>query len=228
METLFTGGERMKNRWQAWKTGYEEFVEKRGFFLIIGTCVAIIAASAMLSGHTTLTASVAPTLPPRTAQSAAELMQESLAEAIAATPAPTTIRKEWTQPLEELIVLRAFDDARLQRSEVTGIWALHDAVDLKADTGAPVRAITDGIVTAISKKGVLGASIVIDHGQGLCAAYAGMQLLAGLEAGDPVASGQILGFIGGGLVDETDLAPHLHLRVTRDGRSIDPMVILQQ
>ena len=49
--------------------------------------------------------------------------------------------------------------------------------------------------------------------------------VAGLAPGDPVALGQVIGFVGNGVMDEADLPSHLHLRVTRDGNAIDPSLL---
>ena len=87
--------------------------------------------------------------------------------------------------------------------------------------------MADGVVLETDSRGLLGAYVTVDHGQGLCAQYAGMTLLAGLQSGDPVEAGQVLGFAGNGVVDETDLGVHLHLRVTKDGQAIDPMSLLK-
>ena len=124
-------------------------------------------------------------------------------------------------------MLSGFDATRLKRSAVTGLWRLHDAVDLQCEVGEQIRAMAGGEVVETGSKGLLGAYVTIDHGQGLCAQYAGMTLLAGLRAGDPVEAGQVLGFAGNGVVDETDLGVHLHLRVTREGQAIDPMSLLK-
>jgi len=73
----------------------------------------------------------------------------------------------------------------------------------------------------------MGASVTIDHGQDISAQYAGMSLHAGLREGDPVQAGQIIGFGGNEVLDESDLEPHLHLRVTRNGSAIDPLSLLR-
>ena len=159
------------------------------------------------------------------AQSAAHLQQQSLADAMTPTPSPTATPVIWRAPLEKITVLRGFNASRLQQSAVTGVWQLHDAVDLAADTGALVCAMGDGVVLACGEEGVKGAWVLIDHGSGVTAEYAGMSLLSALREGDPVQAGQTIGFAGNGVLDETDLAPHLHLRVTRDGQAVDPLLL---
>ena len=142
------------------------------------------------------------------------------------SPTPTATPVIWRAPLEKVTALRSFDATRLQQSAVTGVWQLHDAVDLAADTGDLVAAMGDGVVLDCGEEGVRGAWAVIDHGHGVIAEYAGMSLLSALREGDPVQAGQTIGFAGSGMIDETDLPSHLHLRVTRDGQAIDPLLLL--
>lgn len=213
-----------RQRWSAFRTGYEQFVEKRGFSIIICVCAAVIAASAMFSGHTTLTATV-PTPPPGDARAASQLLAESLAEAVRPTPVPTAAPVRRAAPLDEVVVLRSFDGEQLTRNELTGIWAVHDAADLAADVGTPVHAMADGVVLSASEKGYDGAFVAVDHGDGLVACYACLRMTAGLLPGDPVDLGQTIGFTGREKLDETDMEPHLHLRVTQDGRSVDPLSV---
>lgn len=216
-----------RRRFNQFKEGYCSFIEKRGFSVIIGVCVAVIAVSAMLSGHTTLTAP-APTSPVLDAHSVAQLMQESLADAVSATPAPTPSPVGWQSPLEEIIVLREFRPEQLVYCTQNRIWSVHDSVDLKAVNGDPVYAISDGVVQRVSEKGLDGACIVVRHGDQTEAEYASLHLTAGLQAGDPVQCGQVLGFAGNTKQDETDLGPHLHLRVTKNQKPIDPLSLWQQ
>ena len=213
-----------RQRWKRFSQGYQRFVEKQGFPIIMTVCIAVIVFSAVWSGRME-TALPAPTPPVDQAQSAAQLQQQSLADVATPSPAPSPTPVVWRTPLERISVLRGFDAARLQQSAVTGLWQLHDAVDLAADTGDLVYAMADGVVLSCGEEGVQGAWVVIDHGGGVNAAYAGMSLLSALREGDPVKSGQTIGFAGSGMVDETDLQPHLHLRVTRNGQAIDPLLL---
>lgn len=215
---------RFRQRWKQLAQGYQRFVEKQGFPIIMTVCVAVIVFSAVWSGRME-TDLPSPTPPMDQAQSAAQLQQQSIADALTPTPSPTATPTVWRAPLEKITVLRGFDATRLQQSAVTGVWQLHDAVDLAADTGALVSAMGDGVVLACGEESVQGAWAVIDHGGGVTAKYAGMSLLSALRQGDPVRAGQTIGFAGSGMMEETDLPAHLHLRVTRDGNAVDPLLL---
>lgn len=86
-------------------------------------------------------------------------------------------------------MLRGFENTRLAPSGVTGVWQLHGACDLQAEAGALVKAMASGVVTESADQGVgEGARyVVVDHGDGVVALYAGMKALSAVRAGDPGA-----------------------------------------
>ncbi|MGN0778854.1 MAG: peptidoglycan DD-metalloendopeptidase family protein [Aristaeellaceae bacterium] len=215
-----------RQRWKRFCQGYQRFVEKQGFPIIMAMCVAVIIFSAVWSGRMTPNLPT-PTPPVDQAQSAARLQQQTLSDAVTSAPSPTPTPDSWCAPLSRITVLQSFDATRLQQSSVTGVWQLHDAVDLAADTGDLVMAMADGTVLQCGEEGVQGAWVTLDHGNGVIATYAGMSLLASLMEGDPVRSGQTIGFAGNGMLDETNMSPHLHLRVTRHGQAIDPLLLFE-
>lgn len=216
----------IKAFWKTLSKNYVQFVERQGFMIILAVCVGVIAGTAVWTNRSDGPVPV-PTPPVGNAASVAQLQQQSLQDVATPTPAPSTAPQVWQAPLETISVLRSFDAARMVQSGVTGLWQLHDAVDLRCAVGDPIRAMADGTVTAVSAKGLMGASVTIDHGQGIIAQYAGLSLHAGLREGDPVEAGQIIGFGGNEVLDESDLEPHLHLRITRDGNAIDPLSLFR-
>lgn len=202
---------------------YIRFVEKQGFPIIVTLCVAVITVTALWTADQEENY-VSPTPPVVEHVSAAQLLQQSLRDAATPTPAPTTAPRRWCTPLDTLEVIRPFDAARMEQG-ASGIWAIHDAVDLKAVSGAKVYAIADGEVTAAGSDKLHGAWITIDHGDGYEARYAGMALLCDYIPGDEVRMGDTIGFVGNGMLDEASIGPHLHLRVTKEGQAVDPCTL---
>lgn len=214
-----------KARWEAFRTGYIRFVERQGFLVILCVCIGVIAGTAIWTNQAQQPVPV-PTPPVGDAASVAQLQQQSLRDVSTPTPAPTQAPVIWQSPVEPVSVLRGFHAARLMQSGVTGLWQLHDALDLRCASGQQIQAMADGTVVAASENGLLGTTVTIDHGQGVTVQYAGMALDAGLRVGDPVEAGQTIGFGGNTVMDETDLGPHLHLRITQNGRAVDPLAYL--
>ncbi len=211
------------------RNGYVQFIEKQGFPIVVTVCVAVITATAVWRTNQQ-EVYVSPTPPVMEDLSAAQLIQQSLRHVATPTPAPTTALPKWQPPLDQIEVLRSFSTEEMHQSKVTGIWTVHDALDLKADRGTKIRAIADGIVTDSGNDRLYGAWLKIDHGEGIEALYAGMSLPGAFLPGDDVRMGDLIGFSGNGMAEETDLEPHLHLRVTRDGMPLDPLSLwtLQQ
>lgn len=217
----------IKRSWASFCKRYAQFVEKQGFFIIMFACIGVIASTAVWTGHVNQSVPV-PTPPVDNVSSAAQLQQESLRDVSTPTPVITAAPSIWRAPLDSLTVLHGFDASRLSQSAVTGLWELHDATDFQCEAGSLVYAIADGTVIETTEKGLDGATVTIDHGHDVIAYYAGMELLSAMQPGDPVEAGQTIGFGGNKMVGETDLGPHLHLRVTRGGNAIDPMLLLRQ
>ena len=213
----------MKAVFKGMKNGYVRFVEKQGFAIITVLCVAVITATALWTGKEEVY--VSPTPPVSSDVSAAQLIQESLREATTPTPSPTEAPRQWLCPLEEAVILQPYSTSSMVQSQVTGIWSVHDGIDLQASQGSKVRAMSDGIVLDAGEDQLRGVWLLIDHGDGIEALYAGLAMAAAYIAGDSVRSGDVIGFVGAGLLEESNLGPHLHLRVTLDGASIDPTLL---
>lgn len=210
----------MKEAFCKLKNHYVHFVEKQGFPIIVTVCVAIITATALYTRQSKADY-VSPTPPPVEPISAAQLLQQSLASAATAVPAPTAAPVQWCAPLDTLAAVRRFDTSAMVCLD-SGIWAIHDAVDLKAKSGTPIHAIGDGEVTGAGNDKLQGAWLTIQHKEGIVSQYAGMSLINDYIAGDAVRGGDIIGFCGDGPLDEASLDAHLHLRITKDGQAIDP------
>ena len=94
----------------------------------------------------------------------------------------------------------------------------HDGVDFSARAGTPVRAVASGRVRRANVNGGYGNYVEIEHPDGTVTGYAHLQGF-NVKDGDVIARGQTIGAVGS---TGTSTGPHLHLRVRRDGKSIDP------
>jgi len=108
-------------------------------------------------------------------------------------------------------------------SRTLGDWRTHAGVDISAALGAKVQAATDGTVTEIREDNMLGTTVVIDHGFGLCSIYANLAAQPAVAVGDNVALGAVIGSIGNTALGESGEVTHLHFEMTLDGQSVDPM-----
>ncbi len=211
----------MRSIWKQVRDGYVQFVEKQGFPIIVTVCVAVIAVTALWSGRQDAPY-VSPTPPPSGDVSAAQLLQQSMRDAVTPSPLPTAAPQLWHVPLDEISILRGYDASAMVQSGVTGLWAVHDAVDLQSSRGAKVYAMADGVVLAAGDDALQGVWLHLSHADGVETLYAGLALNNDYRHGDQVRAGDVIGYVGSGPLEESNLPPHLHLRVTKEGLSIDP------
>lgn len=211
----------MKKAFLKIRNSYVRFVEKQGFPIIVTLCIAIITTTALWRTQHDVPP-VSPTPPVIENVLAAQLMQQSLRSAATGTPAPTSTPQRWISPVPQAEVLCAFSAEQMIQGS-SGLWAIHDAVDLKIASGEQIFAMSDGIVTASGNDQLQGAWIDIKHGDKITAHYAGMHMLGSYIPGDDVRLGEVIGYAGNTMANERSLGPHLHLRVIENGVAIDPI-----
>lgn len=212
----------MRNSFRRICAWYVRFAEKQGFPIIVTVCVGMITATALWTGRAEPTY-VSPTPPVGQSVSAAQLLQQSLKVNTSSTPMPEKATPVWQSPLQHTTVLRAYSQNTFCQGSTTGVWQLHDAVDLACTPGDKVCTIADGRIIDCGQNDILGVWFSVDHGEGIQALYAGMALSGAYLPGDEIKAGTTIGFAGKGPVDEQDLPAHLHLKVTQNGCSIDPI-----
>lgn len=97
--------------------------------------------------------------------------------------------------------------------------APHSGTDIAAPTGAPVRAVADGVVSlAHPDMFFTGITVMIDHGLGLQSVYAHMSRLDVAE-GQAIQRGQTIGAVG---ASGRATGPHLHWGLSWLDVKLDP------
>jgi murein DD-endopeptidase MepM/ murein hydrolase activator NlpD len=104
-------------------------------------------------------------------------------------------------------------------------WRFHDAWDLAAPFGTPVRAALAGRVSFVNRDPLLGTQVGVSDGGGLETVYAGLTAVR-VAAGDPVEAGQVLAQVGVPGLAGSGEGDHLHFEVLRDGVPEDPARVL--
>lgn len=106
----------------------------------------------------------------------------------------------------------------MRRHPILGYLRMHSGIDFGGGYGAPIYAVTDGIVSYAGRNGGYGNFVRINHGSGLGSGYGHMSRIA-VASGQRVGRGQVIGYIG-----STGLStgPHLHYELYRNGRAVNP------
>ena len=97
----------------------------------------------------------------------------------------------------------------------------HVGVDLAAHYGTPVKAISDGRIETAGWCGELGRCVKIDHEAGMVSIYGHLSAItAGLQAGDTVRIGQVIGRVGS---SGLSTGSHLHFAIEKNGQFVNPL-----
>lgn len=112
-----------------------------------------------------------------------------------------------------------------REAPTAGASTWHDGLDIAASEGEPVKAILSGKVVAKSNDSSSGYYVKIDHGDGRVSTYMHMQpgSTDGINVGDEIEQGQQIGAVGNTGIST---GPHLDIRITKDGKYIDPLTVI--
>lgn len=106
----------------------------------------------------------------------------------------------------------------------SGGRAHHMGIDFSANTGDPVHAAADGVVSFAGVKSGYGNVVEIDHGNGYSTLYGHNSKLI-VRAGDIVRAGQQLAKAGS---TGRSTGPHVHFEVHVNGRPVNPRKFLDK
>ena len=105
-----------------------------------------------------------------------------------------------------------------RKSPFTGRREFHKAYDIAARQGTPILATADGIVTFSGKKGLLGQTIVIDHGHGMVTRFGHISKLL-KKRGEKVSRWETIALMGN---TGRSTGPHVHYEVRLNGMPVNP------
>lgn len=223
----------------------EAFLAGKGFYIVLVLCAAVIGVSAwsMLSGGVQEVSRTEPddavqvdglqpvqrtepTEPAAPAQ--VEIPEEPLpvSEKLEeTTPAAVEAKEYYIWPVAGPVDAPYSMDA-LAYSATMRDWRTHDGVDIAAEQGTQVKAVSDGTVAAVFADDLYGTTVVLRHRSGLVTTYANLAAQPAVAVGDHVGVGQVLGAVGDTALCEIGQVSHLHLSMSLDGESVDPAAYL--
>jgi murein DD-endopeptidase MepM/ murein hydrolase activator NlpD len=170
-----------------------------------------------------------PAAPPATATGTAG---SKAIPGLTAAPPADLARRDLEIPVEGIKASQLVDTFKEKR----GTDRAHEALDILAPRGTPVKAVEDGTVARLFESKAGGTTIYqFDPTEQYCYYYAHLErYAAGLKEGDHVKKGQVIGYVGtsGNAPKNT---PHLHFAIFKltsakhwwEGEPIDPYDILR-
>ena len=106
-----------------------------------------------------------------------------------------------------------------RKSPFTGRREFHKGLDIASRKGTPILATADGVVIFAGKKGLLGKTIVIDHGHGMKTRYGHNDELL-KKRGDKVKRWEPIALMGS---TGRSTGPHTHYEVHLNGIPVNPV-----
>ena len=217
----------------------EKFFAGKGFYIVLALCIAVIGISAV-SIALNSDGGKAPELDPGLSLSNPT---EQPATPPVITPTPevkTNVEQDkdavvstwksdetyeqpaaWVWPVRGEIE-RKYAVETLAYDVTMKDWRTHDGIDVLADKGTVVRAASDGTVESITQDDLYGTTVTIDHGNGLKSTYSNLADKPTIKQGDTVSSGDVIGSVGATALCEVGQGSHVHIAMSKDGKSVDP------
>jgi murein DD-endopeptidase MepM/ murein hydrolase activator NlpD len=99
---------------------------------------------------------------------------------------------------------------------------LHEGIDIRADSGTPIRAAEGGRVRYSGWLGDYGNAVLVDHAGGFTTVYAHV-LRSAVAEGERVGKGQVVAEVG---ATGNATGPHLHFEIRRRKSARNPLLYL--
>lgn len=145
-------------------------------------------------------------------------------------PADTTpkrpVAESFIMPVKDGEIIKGYDETALQFSATYSDMRIHLGTDIKAAADSPVYAAGDGVVTKIYEDELLGRTIEIDHGNDIIVKYTGLADNLSVKEDYTVKCGDTIGTLSG-VPSECGDDMHIHIEVTKNGKTADPVKTLK-
>jgi len=100
----------------------------------------------------------------------------------------------------------------------------HSGLDIAIPVGTPIRATGGGTVSDAGQDPEYGLFVMLEHAEGYRSMYGHASRIL-VEVGDTVTAGAVIALSGS---TGRSTAPHLHFEILREGRSVDPLSLVQE
>lgn len=111
----------------------------------------------------------------------------------------------------------------MRENPIHGGEDFHSGIDIAADSGAPIRASADGVVSFSGRSGGSGKLVALEHGFGFSTFYAhNSQNL--VEVGKLIKRGDIIAYAGS---TGNATGPHSHYEIWKDGKHVNPVPYIE-
>lgn len=123
-------------------------------------------------------------------------------------------------------IIKGYSPDKPVYSKTMSDWRTHEGIDIKTQEGEKIRSVGNGKVTKVVSDPMLGYMIEIDYGS-FVGRYCSLKQGTGVSIDDIVSIGDEIGEIASVPIESAD-GPHLHFEAVKDGKTIDPMLVLPE
>lgn len=207
------------------------FLDKQGFYAVLGLCFVIIAVTAIITmtGGNKKQNELAKT-PEFTEQGELEanyggqnqLLEETQENTAETKKSAAAAGLSLGRPVEGDVIV-PFAKDQLIYSKTLKQWTTHEGVDMAAKTGDAVKAVLGGTVEKIEQDALLGHKVTVQHENGHKSVYANLDKELSVSQGQKVNQGQELGKVGKTAIGEFEEEDHLHFAYWIDEQPVDPV-----
>ena len=221
----------------------ERFLAGKGFYIVLALCIVVIGISVWSIQNHSLAKNVGIepdiSLEEHVDEDAAPVMNEvtpePVIEEIDAEDAVETgvytegeeypETKAWVRPVEGEVGREYSIDA-LKYDVTMDDWRTHEGLDITAAQGSTVGAMSDGEVLSVKNDELYGTTVTIDHGNGMKSVYSNLAATPTVAGGDIVKAGDVIGSVGDTALCEIGEPSRLHIAMSRNSASVDPLEYL--
>ena len=203
----------------------------RGFYIALAFCLVaagVIGYFTILQPNHEANEAVSPApvvektpVPAQEPPVTVQKTEEKKTETKETTPAPKDLLPQVVSPLDGTTVT-VFSTTELMYDETMADWRTHDGLDIEAAEGDSVKTAASGKVVSVTNDELMGTTVVIEHAGGYVTTYSSLQENPPVSEGQQVSAGEIIGVVGNTAAAESNMGPHLHFSVSKDGKVIDP------
>ena len=200
----------------------KSFFGGRGFYIALVLCLAVVGVAGYLALVQQAEVAREDRDTPVVQQEPVEDIQRAqVPEPVEETLKPEELLPQVCSPLDGTTVT-VFSMTELLYDTTMADWRTHDGIDVQAEEGAAVKTAAGGTVQSVTDDELMGTTVVIDHEGGYSTRYSSLQKDVPVTAGQQVVAGEVIGRVGTTSAAESQMGPHLHFSVSRDGAVIDP------
>ena len=128
------------------------------------------------------------------------------------TKIETDQTKKYIMPVSGEILVE-FSDNKLIYNKTTKDWRRHDGTDISVNYGGMIKSMNDGKIIDIKTDILKGNIITIEYNDKIIVSYCNIDICDGLNIGEDVTQGMLIGYISTNPPFESEQDLHLHMEI---------------